>query len=757
MDRRVTKKGYIIDKEQYTVEQLDEIRKELTMMPQNFAATFGAVKKFMIFKESKTKMFLPVKYGIDKLGNVEPDNYKISSGKNISFNSRIVLRDYQKPAFAKTIEALRKQRGGVLSVGCAFGKCLGGEVNVMMYNGKIKNVKEIKVGDLLMGDDSQPRTVISLARGREQMYRVIPEEGMSYTCNESHILSLKYATDYKKGEVLDISVKDYLNLPKWYIESQTTPLRGYRVVVEFPEKHVDVDPYDLGYWLGNSNSNSNSNSSTVRTTTLQKHIPDDYKYNSRANRLKLLAGIIDSNCIDCYELMFNSEQLTDDVIYLCRSLGFAAYKRECKRECKFTVCGHFEEVVLTVGIKVEPIGIGDYYGFEISGNNRRFLLEDFTVTHNTVLSIHTMSVVKKKTIVIVDRLNIMNQWVGEIEAWTDAKVGIIQGKKMDVDGKDIVIAMIHTLSMKDLPPEIFADFGFAVYDEIHCMAAETFSQVFPKVCAKYNLGLSATVDRKDGLSRVFKYHIGDIFHAETANVKNKKTIINRIKYLIPDPDGLTEQINHPRTDKANTAAMITNMGENKVRLKVILYYIEQLAADPARQILVLSDRKQHLRDMQEHLSKNGVSCGLYIGNMSQSHLDLTCKKQVILGIYNLCQKAFNLKKLNTLVIATPRAEIQQIEGRILRQEHEINPVIIDFVDWWSYTFKNQWRVRKQYYMSRNYYIHEIEIKKIENKIGLKTKIFELLSLKELAYTSIMENSEKFGYNIIQQANRIRVW
>jgi hypothetical protein len=160
--------------------------------------------------------------------------------------------------------------------------------------------------------------------------------------------------------------------------------------------------------------------------------------------------------------------------------------------------------------------------------------------------------------------------------------------------------------------------------------------------------------------------------------------------------------------------------------------------------------------MQEHLEKKKVSCGLYIGNMSQSHLDLTCKKQVILGIYNLCQKAFNLKKLNTLVIATPRAEIQQIEGRILRQEHQINPVIIDFVDWWSYTFKNQWRVRKHYYLERKYYIHDItiDIKNLRNPVPLKTKLFELLSLQEMAYNTIMENSEKFGYDVIQRARQI---
>jgi superfamily II DNA or RNA helicase len=328
----------------------------------------------------------------------------------------------------------------------------------------------------------------------------------------------------------------------------------------------------------------------------------------------------------------------------------------------------------------------------------------------TIVSIKALHELGKKAIVVVDRLNILNQWWEEIETWTTAKVGIIQGKRCEIDGKDIVLAMVQTISQKEFPTGTFDSFGIAVYDEVHCMAAETFSKAFPRVCAKYNLGLSATVERKDGLSKVFKNYIGDIFYAESLNVKNKTTIINMIKYDIKDPNGLTDYILNPYTRKANTSTMISNMAKNKLRTQIILKYIQRLTRDPERQLLVLSDRKQHLKDMHEYLQKKGVSSGLYIGNMSQSHLDLTCKKQVILGIYNLCQKAFNLKKLNTLVLATPRREIQQIEGRILRQQHNINPVIVDFSDWWCNTYQNQWRDRHKYYKYRGYCINTIEIK-----------------------------------------------
>jgi superfamily II DNA or RNA helicase len=497
---RITKKGYIIDKFTLTEQQKRRIKSDLTMSPETFGISFGAVTKFTTYYESSSKYFLPIRYGINTFGPVKPENNRLTSGKTVKYDCWVTLRDYQEKGFGEMIKALKSERkGGILSVGCAFGK--------------------------------------------------------------------------------------------------------------------------------------------------------------------------------------------------------------------------------------------------------------------TLCALKALHKVGKKAIVVVDRLNILNQWWEEIEKWSNAKVGVIQGKRCDTEGKDIVLAMVQTLSQRDFPPDTFDDFGIAIYDEIHCMAAETFSKCFPKVCAKYNIGLSATVERKDGLSKVFKNYIGGIFHEETMNVKNKKTIINMIKYNIEDQvGGLTNYIQNPYTKKANTSTMISNMGKNKLRTMLILKCIRRLARDPARQILVLSDRKQHLKDMHEYLQKKKVSCGLYIGNMSQSHLDLTCQKQVILGIYNLCQKAFNLKKLNTLVLATPRREVQQIEGRILRQQHRINPIIVDFSDWWCHTYQNQWRDRQKYFKYRKYHINTIEVKKrddIKNLPALKTNYFEMAgSLQELVFEYMMTHDDIFGYGELHRAQQI---
>lgn len=166
-----------------------------------------------------------------------------------------------------------------------------------MYDGSIKPVETVVIGDLLMGDDSTPRKVLTLARGREAMYNVKSEGETQYTVNESHILSLKF----QAGDgVLDISVKDYLSLPK----KEKDQLFGYRVPIYFQHQDIgDEDPYQIGYNSGGD-------------------IPMKYKCNSVEIRVKVLSGILDK--------MAETKDLNndDDMIYLARSLGFSTKKRK---------------------------------------------------------------------------------------------------------------------------------------------------------------------------------------------------------------------------------------------------------------------------------------------------------------------------------------------------------------------------------------------------------------------------------------------
>lgn len=262
-------------------------------------------------------------------------------------------------------------RGLLLYHALGTGKCHAKDTPILMYDGTIKMVQDVRIGDLLMGDDSTPRRVLSLASGIDDLYDVIPKKGDKYTVNSEHILCLRSQGD--RDTVIQMEARDFVALP----EPRRAELQGYRVGVEFPEQAVPSDPYEIGQ--------------------VPDEIPRAYLINSRAHRLRLLAGIIDAagrvNLADGY-VAVGPLVSANDVQFLARSLGLAA-DRDGQT---VLISGDLSEVpvlchrlpektdALVVGIDVKPAGRGRYYGFTIDGNNR-YLLGDFTVTHNTCTAI----------------------------------------------------------------------------------------------------------------------------------------------------------------------------------------------------------------------------------------------------------------------------------------------------------------------------------------------------------------------------------
>jgi replicative DNA helicase len=126
----------------------------------------------------------------------------------------------------------------VIAARPGMGKCLGKGTKVLMYDGTLKKVEDIQVGELIMGNDSTPRTVLSLARGREKMYWVHQNKAISYRVNESHILSLKRSRNegkHQHGDVLNISIQEYLNKSSKFKSNY----KGYKTAVSFDKKETD--------------------------------------------------------------------------------------------------------------------------------------------------------------------------------------------------------------------------------------------------------------------------------------------------------------------------------------------------------------------------------------------------------------------------------------------------------------------------------------------------------------------------------------
>lgn len=340
----------------------------------------------------------------------------------------------------------------------------------------------------------------------------------------------------------------------------------------------------------------------------------------------------------------------------------------------------------------------------------------------TVTTLYLISLVKKKTLVIVHKSFLLNQWMERIQEFLpDARIGFIQGGVIDTYKKDIVIGMLQSISMKDYPKEIFNDFGFVVFDECHHLGAEVFSKALSKSACPYTLGLSATPNRKDGLTKVFVWYLGEYVY-QGEKIKDSGVKIKMYYYLSDDPSYSKEVISY--TNKIVTPRMINNICYCKRRNDLIIHLLPKLIKQK-RNILILSDRKEQLKYLGNAIEKQKIaSHGYYLGGMKQSDLNESETKDIMLGTYNMVSEGFDCKRLNTLILASPRSDVEQSVGRILRlQAHKrtVQPLVIDIADMFS-IFVSQVDKRIRFYEKEHYDINghlvddglvHIKIKKME--------------------------------------------
>ena len=354
---------------------------------------------------------------------------------------------------------------GYAVAGCTgAGKSVHGCTPIIMYDGTVRLAQDVVEGDLLMGPDSRPRRVLTTHSDTSAMYRITPTKGDPFVCNDVHILSLKMTgkNTWRSGEVVNISVEDYLQKGVGFKHRA----KLWRTGVDFDEtdKVLPVPSYILGVWLGdgtlagphfttedpeilhalmyyaesvdlnvthkakagradtwslsrrNGTPGENHLYGALRSLgiTEEKRIPRTYLTASRKERMELLAGLLDTDgylAHGYFEISQKSSVLASDILFLARSLGFAAYAKRERKQCtnngvwgeysRISISGNVDQIptriprkqatarqqkkdVLLTGFKVEPVGEGRYYGWELDGDGL-FLLGDFTVTHNTTM------------------------------------------------------------------------------------------------------------------------------------------------------------------------------------------------------------------------------------------------------------------------------------------------------------------------------------------------------------------------------------
>jgi len=413
----------------------------------------------------------------------------------------------------------------------------------------------------------------------------------------------------------------------------------------------------------------------------------------------------------------------------------------------------------------------------------------------TSISLYILSQLKKKTLVIVHKEFLLNQWIERIQQFLPkARIGRIQGQIIDIEDKDIVIGMLQSLSMKEYPASVFESFGLTIIDEVHHISSQTFSNALFKIVTKYMLGLSATMNRKDGTTRVFKMFLGDVIfkgkrdeqhNAEVRAITYKvnddefnetildyrgnpqnssmisklceynrrtefiiKTICDFIRVDNVDDKSITthkllmdSQVSNCELCNKNNNYLVRNTCCNCVKYcltcienmdlssqvnsnektrkvrskcpncnKILKYeqnYIENPYVKPLEEkhTIIMAHNLNILHYMyKKFVCKNLASVGYYIGGMSEDELKKSEKKQVILASFSMCSEGLDIPTLNSQFLITPKSDIVQIVGRIMRAKHKFShPIIYDFVDSHD-IFQRQWIKRKAFYKSQNYKI-----------------------------------------------------
>ena len=749
-------RGYTIIKDEHANDKLKDIRKELSVKAFVNANYANDAPPFSVYMESNRKLYLPRYYGLEYFG--EPAQVTIPKGDpvNIKFNGK--LKANQLPivdAYKNHIKD-KQYGGGIISVPCGYGKCLALGTPVIMSNGSIKTIETITKDEYVMGDDSTPRKVLSIGNGSDTMYKIIECEtyGLnSYTVNSHHILSLiKYTHDgVNSYEKVDMDIQEYLNLP---IEEKDL-YYGYRRVVQFPSNNININKNKLFKYVKKTGVLTHEfvvNTLEIRAIVLSALIE---KYNI------LFKPAHDFNEKTQYRMLVpRKKDYVERLMFLIRSLGISVYAKKIDIGDKYSLrlwgknLEYFRKTdtysifdtlnryipffskkmnyqeLIPYKFEIEELTREPYYGIAIDGNHR-FLLGDCTVTHNTVLALNLAAQVGLKTIVIVHKEFLMNQWIERIEQFLpDARVGKIQGSTIQKEGRDIVLAMLQSVSMIDYDKDVFKGFGLAIFDECHHLGAEVFSRSLMKINSPYTLGLSATPKRTDGLTKVFHWYLGPTIY-QIKKREDKNVMVHLYRYYSDHKAYSNEVLNF--MGKLNMAQMINNITAFTPRINLVFDCLKRHLAE-GRKILVLSDRKNHLAAIKEifenyafsHEDEFPYTVGYYLGGMKQAELEKTEKDNVILGTFAMASEGFDCREpLDTIILASPKTSIEQAVGRILRQEEKDRkfiPLVIDIVDCFS-TFERQALKRIKFYKANEYKIHVFNEKgeSIENMYAKKKK------------------------------------
>lgn len=354
------------------------------------------------------------------------------------------------------------------------------------------------------------------------------------------------------------------------------------------------------------------------------------------------------------------------------------------------------------------------------------------------VALYIISLLKVKTLIIVNKSCLMEQWKNRIlECYKiePERIGIIKQDKIEIEGRDIVIGMVQSISLREYNDEIFKNFSLIIYDEYHHYSSPCFAKRLFRLVGKYTLGLSATPFRLDKTSS-YDYFIGtvDTAYRELINI-NHFVDVKIIKYKSDDEKHKLEIPFSFRNHKYEVSIplSINNLIEVNERCNFIVkMIIEIIKKYDQRKILIIGGRINFLellknkvdRALNKLIEKNildndEIKTFLYIGKMKtheRTEAENMC--DILFASQQIASEGLDIPRLNTIILTTPQKNVEQVTGRIMRTiletyDQEINPLIIDIVDQLG-AFINQGYHRLRYYKQNKYNYSQYNI--LEQKL-----------------------------------------
>lgn len=666
-----------------------------------------------------------------------------------------MLRDYQAELFDKLRNKMANGwRKAVLALSTGGGKCLGFNTPIIMSDGSIKMVQDIMVGDRVLGPDSKARNVLSITRGHGEMFRVIPIKGDPYICNADHILSLKKTETGNKiltlsnKERVEVEEKTVnVRVDEFMTSNKTAKhcLKGWRAnAIEFPdsgEKEFAIPPYILGAWLGDGTSKITAitkphckmieewisyceslglkvriyeNTSVCPTYVAtngrnggkpnilldkmrsmnvidNKHIPDNYMTASIADRLELIAGLLDSDGYlnrSGYDWISVNKKMAYDFAFVIRSVGLACYVSECQKKIKdrnfvgtywrCSISGDCERIPcrdkksperkqkkrhLVHGINIESIGINDYYGFELDGDGL-FLLGDFTVTHNSAVAIEIIksALAKgKRAAFCVDRIVLVEQF-----AQMAYNAGVTEFSILQADNPfyrphlPFQIMTVQTMARRDVEP-----FDLVINDECHIIH-KTLLEKMTKWEKSFWIGLTATPYTR-GLG---KYWNGLVTGITMSQLIEQGYLSN---YDVYGPASYEPDLNGVKTvgDDYNKKQLAERTDQKKLIGDMVEHYQKLI---PGKRTMVMAVNIPHAEHIAQEFNENGIKadfihCYLDADEIKAKLARFKNGETTLMSSVDMLSRGFDMPNCEAIIVGRPTKSVNyhiQALGRVLR-------------------------------------------------------------------------------------------